>query len=78
VAQHFLLSATARDLSLTGLFVNTAYHSKRTVQMGEFDAGRATAMQPMPGTAYPARRKYWRASSCFWPSQIFVASSAEL
>jgi hypothetical protein len=28
VAQHFLLSATARDLSLTGLFVNTAYHSK--------------------------------------------------
>jgi hypothetical protein len=39
VAQHFLLSATARNLSLTGLFVNTAYHSKSRVQVGEFDAG---------------------------------------
>jgi hypothetical protein len=27
---------------------------------------------------YPARRKLWRASSCLWPSQIFVPSSAEL
>jgi hypothetical protein len=28
--------------------------------------------------AYPARHKLWRAAFCFWPSQIFAASSAEL
>jgi hypothetical protein len=27
---------------------------------------------------YLARRKFWRASTCLWSSQIFVASSVEL
>lgn len=31
-----------------------------------------------PALVYPERRKIWSASSYFWPSQIFVASSVEL
>jgi hypothetical protein len=36
MARHFLLSAMARDLSLTGLIVNAAYHSKLRVQVTNF------------------------------------------
>jgi hypothetical protein len=36
MARHFLLSAMARDLSLTGLIVNAAYHSKLRVQVANF------------------------------------------
>ena len=37
-----------------------------------------TSTGEKPDAVYPARRKSWRASFCFWSSQIFVASSAEL
>jgi hypothetical protein len=49
-SQHFLLSATARNLSLTGHVVNAPYHSKRRVQAGKFDAGVFRAERPVgPG-----------------------------
>ena len=42
------------------------------------DDARARTGRSGKRAVYPARRKLWRASSCLWPSQIFVPSSAEL
>jgi hypothetical protein len=39
---------------------------------------RSSCAEEGAGETNPARRKLWRVSSCFWPSQIFVPSSAGL